>query len=372
MFEHVSYSGLMGSRFGALRTGPKLARRLAAVELGSLSDDAVLDYLHAEVRQLAAQQARVWRAMAEVRRRTAGAFSGEPIPEERLDDLAAAEIVAELRVSRTWAGRELDHALALEDLPELAAALRSGDIDRNRVVALLDVGQYLGDQHCHQLLDQVLPEAGSMAPAKLKARAQRIAIALDPDWARRRYDEAIKHKQVVCVIGDDGSVYYAGRNLPAAQALMAKAHVDALAKAAKNAGAHAPLDHLRADLFTGLLGTRFLGLTQREVVAELVKQYPKPPADEPAADEIAEPAIDEETVDAEKGDEGEPLIEDDSAAALAEVIELPVRTEPGPNRYDWRIEITDRVRQLSAADGPPVRPGDGRADLLGDPDPPPF
>jgi len=43
----------MSSRFSTLRPGPKLAKRLAAVELGSLSDEAVLDYLHAEVKQLA-------------------------------------------------------------------------------------------------------------------------------------------------------------------------------------------------------------------------------------------------------------------------------------------------------------------------------
>ena len=42
----------MSSRFSSLRTGPKLAQRLAAVSLAQLSDQHLLDYLHAETRQL--------------------------------------------------------------------------------------------------------------------------------------------------------------------------------------------------------------------------------------------------------------------------------------------------------------------------------
>src|SRR4051812_20376650 len=113
----------MSSRFSALRTGPKLAKRLANVELGSLPDEGVLDYLHAEVRQLASQQARVWAAMAEVQRRVAGAYAhdAEWTP-ERVVDGATSEIVAELRVSRPYARRELERALDLEVMPSVAAA----------------------------------------------------------------------------------------------------------------------------------------------------------------------------------------------------------------------------------------------------------
>src|SRR3954466_6229299 len=130
----------MGSRFGLLRTGPKLARRLAAVSLGQLPDDQVLDYLHAEVRQLSSQQARVWDAMAEVGRRAPLQFDRSEVwTSERRFDSAACEIVAELRVSKPYATHELEHAQALEQLPAVAAALRAGKIDRNRVLVLIDV-----------------------------------------------------------------------------------------------------------------------------------------------------------------------------------------------------------------------------------------
>ena len=68
----------------------------------------------------------------------------------------------------------------------------------------------------------------------------------------------------------------AGQNLPADAAAYACARVDALADAAKRAGAAAKIDHLRADVFLGLLDGTFHGLSQPAITAELVRRYPKP------------------------------------------------------------------------------------------------
>jgi hypothetical protein len=292
----------MSSRFSSLRTGPKLSRRLAAVSLGQLPDEQLLDYLHAETRQLSQQQARVWAAMAEVGRRAPFAFDhGEVWTPERRFDSAVCEIVAELRVSKPYATHELEYAQAIEALPTVAAALRAGNLDRNRALVLVEVCAELSDEHRDQLLAEVLPVAGSLPAATLRAKAQRLAIALDPDLAERRYREAVRDQKVVCYIAEDGTVTLAGENLPAEEALAAKAHVWALAKAAKRAGAHASSDTLRATLFTGLQTPRFLGLTQLEIIAELVKQFPKPvvdgpgeptaPAAQPAPPASPEPAV---------------------------------------------------------------------------------
>src|SRR3954469_25668080 len=76
----------MSSRFSSLRTGPKLVKRLARVELGALPDEHLLDYLHAEVHQLSQQQGRVWAAMAEVARRAPLSFDHDETwtPERRV------------------------------------------------------------------------------------------------------------------------------------------------------------------------------------------------------------------------------------------------------------------------------------------------
>ena len=280
----------MSSRFSSLRTGPKLADRLARVELGSLPDEQLLDYLNAEVRQLSQQQARVWAAMAEVGRRAPIRFerSDAWTPERRFDS-AVSEIVAELRVSKPYAAGELEYAGSVEAMPAVAAALRAGAIDRNRALALLDICADLSDEHRTTLVDEVLPTAGTVTPGKLRSEAQRIAIALDPEWAERRYRASVREQRVVCYFADDGTVTLSGQNLDAEEALAAKAHVWALAKAAKRAGAHASSDRLRATLFNALLNQHYVGLGQREIVSELVKRFPKPTTEE-SAETPSEPA----------------------------------------------------------------------------------
>src|SRR3954452_11862234 len=194
----------MSSRFSSLRTGPKLAKRLQRGELGALPDEQLLDYLHAEVHQLSQQQARVWAAMSEVGRRAPLRFDHDDAwTPERVFDSAASEIVAELRVSKPYATRELAYAQDLETMPALAAALRAGQLDRNRALVLLDVCSDLADDHRDQLLTTLLPEAGTVPPGTLRAKSQRIAIALDPEWAERRYRAAVRESRVVCVIGRD-------------------------------------------------------------------------------------------------------------------------------------------------------------------------
>ena len=271
----------MSSRFSSLRTGPNLARRLARVDLGSLPDEQLLDYLQAEMRQLSQQQARVWAAMAEVGRR-APLHLDQPADctPQRLFDLAATEIATELRVSKQYAANELDHADDLEHLPALAAALRAGQIDRTRAVVLLQVGKFLSEEHRTKLITELLPGAGAITAGTLRARAQRLAIALDPDWAERRYDDAVRQRRVVFYLADDGTVTMVAQNQSPEDALAAKARLTALARAAKRAGACATMDWLRSELSMGLLGPRFAGMREPELIAALVARFPKPAADE--------------------------------------------------------------------------------------------
>ena len=309
--EQLPYYRNVSSRFSTLRPGPKLAKRLAQVELGSLSDEAVLDYLHAEVRQLASQQARVWAAMAEVHRRAVGAHAHDTLwTAERMFGSAACEISCELRISDLSAKRELQRAEDLEALPTVAAALRAGEIDRTRVVVLLDTCFGLSDAHRDRVIAEVLPGAGGVPPAKLREKAQRIAIALDPQWAERRYREAVRRRRVVRYITADGTVTVAAEDQDAAEALAAYARLTALAKAAKRAGAHATMDTLRSIISLGLQSPRFTGMHERDIITYLVTEFPKPtaeqPADAPAADQPAqstapEPA-DAEPADAEPAD----------------------------------------------------------------------
>src|SRR3954469_966565 len=248
----------MSSRFSSLRTGPKLVKRLAHVELGSLPDEHLLDYLHAEVHQLSQQQGRVWAAMAEVARRAPLRFDHDDAwtPERRFDS-AVAEIVAELRISHPTAHRELGYALDLQEQPRVAAALKAGLLDRVKAVILTQACADLAEPHREKILDAVLADAATMRVSALKAKVQRIAIALHPGWAARRYPQAIKERRVVHYLAEDGTVTIAAENQPAAEAMAAKARLTRVARAAQRAGAQATADLLRSTLALGLLNLRF-------------------------------------------------------------------------------------------------------------------
>lgn len=283
-------------------TGPELGVRLALLDPHAAGDGQLLDLLSAEYRQLAYQQAQVWAVMAElaVRDPSPTLPGNQRWTAEQIFDAAAEEIRAELRLTRRAAQSELVNADAVTALPRVFQALQAGEIDRARAIVLADGCRELTDQQTEVLLDELLPDAGRVTRTWLAEKVARVALALDPDWAEHRYRHAVRDRKVVGYLNSDGSATVSGQNLPADHAALACARVDALADAAKRAGAAATLDHLRAELFLGLLDGRFHGLTQHAITAELQRLYPKPtsrqPADEGAratSDQAADPSAEQ-------------------------------------------------------------------------------
>jgi HNH endonuclease len=266
-------------------TGPELCSLLASVEHDAVPDEQLLDVLSAHVRQLAYQQAQTWAVLAEVGRRDPMAnVPGAPAwTEEQIFDSAVDEVRAELLLTRRGARREMERADAVTAAPRVFAELLAGRIDRSRALVLAEGCWDLTPEQTGVLLDELLPNAARYTATELAAKVQRIAIALDPAWAERRYRDAIRDRKVVGYLNPDGSATVSGQNLPADQAALACARVDALAHAAKRAGAVAKIDHLRSEVYLGLLDGRLHGLTPAAITAELLRLYPKPadPADNP-------------------------------------------------------------------------------------------
>src|SRR3954451_15796647 len=96
----------------------------------------------------------------------------------------------------------------------------------------------------------------------LPPNARWVAIALDPACAEHRYRQAVRERRLGGYLNQDGSATVYRQNLPADHAAAACTRIDALADAAKRAGAAAKIDHLRAELFLGLLDGRFHGMTE--------------------------------------------------------------------------------------------------------------
>jgi hypothetical protein len=90
------------------------------------------------------------------------------------------------------------------------------------------------------LCGERLPRAPGLTTGQLIEQVKKLAIALDPEWARRRYEQAIADRKVVGYRNPDGSANLSGLNLPVDRVAAASGHIDALAKAAKHAGDSRP------------------------------------------------------------------------------------------------------------------------------------
>src|SRR6476469_8071167 len=201
------------SDWTATPTGPELCALLAPAEIGALTDDQLVELLGAEARQLAYQQARVWAAMAEIAHRdpTPNLAPGTYWTADQIFESAVDEVRAELRLTRRSARRELENADGVAELPCVMNAVETGVIDRARAIVLADGCLDLTDEQRTILLDTLLPDAARVTATRLAEKVRRVAIALDPGWAERRYKQAVRERRVIGYLNDDGSATVSGQ-----------------------------------------------------------------------------------------------------------------------------------------------------------------
>jgi hypothetical protein len=232
-------------------TGPGLGALLGSFWPADMGDEQLLDLLTAETRQLAYQQARQWAVMAELATRAPGNLPGaEAWTDQALFRAAVDEVRAELRLSRQSARWELERAVDVAAQPRVAAALRSGAIDRRRAIVIAETCAELTDEQAEKLVDAVLPGAADVTATGLRERVCRVAMALDPAWAERRYRDGLRGRRVIGYLTDDGTATITANGLSPADAAAACDRVAALGDRAKRGGAAAPIDHLRVEIFT--------------------------------------------------------------------------------------------------------------------------
>ncbi len=132
---------------------------------------------------------------------------------------------------------------------------------------------------------------GQLTTGQLIEAIKKLAIAVDPEWARRRYEHAVADRKVAGFRNPDGSANLSGLNLPVDRVAGATARIEALAKAAKRAGHPAPVDHLRADLYLGMLDGSYTNLDDNAIIELLLANEPgSESANEPADESVKEPA----------------------------------------------------------------------------------
>ena len=241
-----------------LPAGPGLAGWLAAADPGGLEDGALAG-VAASWRRLASwAQAGELAAVAQIASRSAArdpevtvGADGRP---GRVPDDAAAEVSLGLVMSRCTAEWWLDLAVTLRwRLAGTGGALAAGVIDLGRARLIAEATSVLAEQDARTVEAQVLPRAGELTSAGLRAALRRAVIAVDPGGAERRRQQSEARAKLCLYPDEDGTATLAGYQLPGIGAAAAMARVSALARALKASGAGGGIDLLRAQVYLGLL-----------------------------------------------------------------------------------------------------------------------
>ncbi|MGH3965109.1 MAG: DUF222 domain-containing protein [Pseudonocardiaceae bacterium] len=251
--------------------GPALGVLLGGINMSALTGTDLVEVLRARARQLSHEQAQLLATMVEV-----GLCDPYVEPDEvarlaQAPEYAADEIRAALAWTRNAAYREYHFAeTLLARLPAVFAALDNGAICRSKAWLFTELCAELTDEQIQVVCERLLPDAARLTTGELAARIKKLAIALDPEWAARRYASAVQDRDVIGYLDEDGTATVTGRKLPADQAAAACARIENLAKAAKHAGHPGRIGILRADIYVGLLEGRWQHLTRDQIIADLL------------------------------------------------------------------------------------------------------
>ncbi|MQA12935.1 MAG: DUF222 domain-containing protein [Pseudonocardiaceae bacterium] len=361
--------------------GPELAAVLAGIELSRLSGFDAVEVLRARYRQLNHDRAGLMATMVEVGLCDIG--PDDELPRRATpDEFAADEVRAALVFTRRAAEGQLWLAYDLcSRLPAVHAAMTAGDCDEPRARIFSEWTADLSEQQARALCEALLPRLGELTTGALIEAIKKAAIAIDPDWARRRYEQALADRKVVGRRNPDGSANLSGYNLPVDRVAAAGERIDALARAAKRGGDARPIDHLRAELFLGMTDGAYVGCDDATILELLL-------ANSAAADTTATTGTDAETGAGPGPGAGAPASGPDRDASPCGArgragIELRVRisTLLGADRYpgeivgwgpvhaelardliatldraQWRFAITDEHGQLACAGITRARP----------------
>ncbi len=270
--------------------GPQLSAALADIDLTGLSGFDCVEVLKARYRQLNHDRAQVMAAMVEVGlrgRAPTGDLTRMPVP----DEFSADEIRAALMLTRRAADAQFDLAYDLiTRLPAVHAAMDAGRLDEPRARVLSEWTTELSPAQARGVCDALLPEVPKLTTGQLIEKIKKMAIAIDPAWAQRRYEQAVAERKVVGYRNPDGSANLTGYNLPVDRVAAACGHIDALAKAAKRAGDARPIDHIRADLFLGMTDGTYTGLDDATILERLrIAHWDDGPGGDDVADREDEP-----------------------------------------------------------------------------------
>jgi uncharacterized protein DUF222 len=196
-------------------------------------------------------------AIAELARRRPAERAAPAPPEsfpDRLSEFVGDEIAAALTLTARTADAYLELALDLATrLPRTARALHEGVIDYPRARLIADLTRVLSDEDARVVETQMLPTAGQQTTGQLRAALARAVLAVDPEAATRRREQAQRDPRVSRWREDAGTAALAGFGLPPAEVLEADQRLTDRALALRDAGLPGSLGELRARAYLDTL-----------------------------------------------------------------------------------------------------------------------
>ena len=250
--------------------GALLAGVLEDIEIEQVCGYDAVEVMCAEYRLWCRQTARFYRAVLETGLRRP--FSIDTVERvERLVEFAAEEARAALVWSRSRAEATIGFGFELfHRLPLLGEAMLAGQLDEPRARALITWTDGLDTEHAHAVCQQLLPKARTVTVGELIEQIKRACLAIDPDWAEKKYRAAVSTRRVRGYLGPDGTGTLTGQCQPAERVIAACERIDALARACKRAGDGRAIDLIRSDLFLGMTDGTLEALTEPEIIAHVL------------------------------------------------------------------------------------------------------
>ncbi|RIQ34758.1 DUF222 domain-containing protein, partial [Jiangella rhizosphaerae] len=293
--------------FASMPPGPRLGAALARVPVQRVNGHDTVDVMSAAYRQLCHAQAVFLRALLETGMRRPG--SGDTVARLASPGEFAAE---EARAALTWSRRRADTTFEFawqlfERLPMLGEAMHAGRLDEPRARAFIQWTIGLHDDHAAQVITTLLPAAPGLLVGALIDQIKRAAIAIDPGWAERRYRAAVRGRRIEGSRNDDGTANVHGLDLPLDRAAAACDRIHTLARACKHAGDTRPIDHIRVDLYLGMLDGTLDQLTEDQIIDHILTHpLTDPPHPDPATrDHDDDRAPDDDSDDDDAPDDGD-------------------------------------------------------------------
>ncbi len=233
------------------------------------SDDAVLGMLSGFDKLVSwAEAGRLGLVREMIRRRPQPGYEGSGpagLPGACQDGLTQ-EVSAELAISASAADKLITTAYELARLPETAAALEAGVISGYKASLIAAATGPLDDEHAAEADRRAAPKLAGKTPGQIKDLIRRTVIAVDPEGARRRREEAQREQGRVEFWQDEinGTANLAGFGLPTDEALIANQRIQDRAVAYKRARVlpGAAMDLLRVRAYIDLL----LGRDARDTI----------------------------------------------------------------------------------------------------------